>query len=131
MAIGIAQRKRHGGDQLVAEPDRILPHRLSVRRAADHDHRHERPEGIDDELARRSGRPRGHDDQPIEREPLRLALEPDDPIAERVLVVVKVLREHEAVRAHAADVARQVLRHVHQPPAVVAEVEHELVHARG
>ena len=74
---------------------------------------------------------RRHDDQPIERQPLRLGLEPQDAIAKRVPVVVEELREHLAVGAHAADVARHVLRDIHQPAAVVAEIEHEVVHPRG
>ena len=102
VAVGIAQGERHGREQLVAERDGILPYGLSVRRAADHDHRHERPEGVDDELAGRCRRLRGHDDQPIEREPLRLGLEPDDAIAERVPVVRRL---HEITEEDVADPA--------------------------
>ena len=61
-AVGVPQAERDGIQHLVAERDPVHPHRLAVTRLAHGDYRDERPEGIDDQLARRRCRPRGDDD---------------------------------------------------------------------
>ena len=127
LPVGVAQGEGDRRDQEIAERDPVLTDRLAVGGAANHDDRHERPERVDHELARRRRTARRHDDQPIEPQLRRLGVEPQDAVAKRVPVVVEVLGEDEALGALSADVARQVLRDVDQAAAVVAEVEHEVV----
>ena len=60
-----------------------------------------------------------------------LRLETQDLVAERVLVVVRILGEHLSFGPRAAEQAAQILGHLDEPAAVVAQVQHHFVHVGG
>ena len=84
LAERVAQRERHRVEDLVAERDAVLTHRLAVRRVAHRRHRDEGTQGVDHELARRRRAARGDDDEALQRQRVVLVLEPRHLVAEGI-----------------------------------------------